>query len=182
MGITDGLGGEEVNQEVTTTAVVSGTNVYGTTSVQSASVIGTIVSGGNVYSNADVQAKQDVVLGAGSPFGYGVVIPMTARSNISGGMFVSASGNLAYAAAASTKHPIGMAQPGTNVASGGTVNVVTHGVVPAVAEGTIAVGAPAMMGAGAALNCVIAATAASGLKTFSVLDTAGSEGTVFILL
>ena len=145
---------------------ISGTNVYATTGVTSA----TLTANNNVH------------LAAGSPYGNGVIVQFTARSNISGGMFVSASGGLVYAAPASTKHPLGVAQPDTDVASGGTVNVITHGVVPVISDGTIAVGAPAMMGAGAALNTVVAATAASGVRTFGVLDAVGSEGTVFILL
>lgn len=36
--LRDGLGGEEVNQEVTTTAIVSGTNVYATSGVTALTV------------------------------------------------------------------------------------------------------------------------------------------------
>ena len=43
MGLTEGLGFEEVNQSVTSTAIISGTNVYGATSVQSATIKGTTI-------------------------------------------------------------------------------------------------------------------------------------------
>jgi len=177
MGITDGLGGEEVNQTVTTTEVISGTNVYATTAVTTVDVTATgSVAGGQLESSNNVH------LSAGSPYGKGIVVQMSARSNISGGMFVIASGNLALAAPASTKHPLGVAEPGTDVASGGTVNIITHGIVPVVAEGTIAIGAAAIMGAGAAQNCVLPASSTSGLRTFSTLDAGGSGATVFIAL
>lgn len=46
MAIRDGLGGEEVNQTVTTTAIVSGTNVYAKTAVTAPTIYGsTLVSG-----------------------------------------------------------------------------------------------------------------------------------------
>lgn len=64
---TDGMGFEEVNQEVTGTAIVSGTDIYGTTSVTAPQVSGTNiyastlvtapeVSGTNVYSTSGIQA------------------------------------------------------------------------------------------------------------------------------
>lgn len=43
--LREGLGWEEVNQEVTSTAIVSGTNVYGTTSVRSPLAVITTISG-----------------------------------------------------------------------------------------------------------------------------------------
>ena len=68
---TDGLGFEEVNQAVTSTAVISGTNVYGATSVQSATISGTTIyattsfttptiSGTNVFAAGSVQADKVV--------------------------------------------------------------------------------------------------------------------------
>ena len=107
---------------------------------------------------------------------------LAARSNISGGMFVSASGGLAYAAPINTLYPIGIALPGVDVASGGTVNVITHGVAAVVAEATCAVGQAVIMGAGAAQNTVLPADTSSGLRLFGVLQAAGSEGTTFITL
>ena len=111
-----------------------------------------------------------------------MIISFAARSNISGGMFVSASGGLAYAAPINTLYPIGIALPGVDVASGGTVNVITHGVAAVVAEATCAVGQAVIMGAGAAQNTVLPADTSSGLRLFGVLQAAGSEGTTFITL
>ena len=175
----DGLGYEELNQPGSQVA-----NLFMTGSITAESDIVTSanVSGANVYSNADVAAKENLALTMGSPYGKGVTVTLTARSNISGGMFVSASGGLAYAAPASTLFPIGVAEPGTDVASGGTVEIITHGVVAVVAEEAVAVGEGCIMGAGAAQNTVLPSDTSSGLRVFGVLDAAGSEGTVFITL
>ena len=187
VGLKDGLGYEEVNQEITLTEIVSGTNIYGAGSITSPVAVLTTMSGTNLFCAGSVNAGQivssnNVLLSAGSPYGKGIVLQMTARGVISGGQFVMGSGNLAMVAAASSKAPLGVALPGVNVASGGTVNIIHKGVVPVVAEGTIAIGAPAMMGAGAGLNCVNAADAGSGTRTFPVLDAGASGSTVFILL
>lgn len=73
MGLTEGLGFEEVNQSVTSTAIISGTNVYGATSVQSATIKGTTISGTNVLVAGSVQAdgKRLSSLGTGSPSTWG---------------------------------------------------------------------------------------------------------------
>lgn len=182
---------------------VSGTNMWATGSVladyavadvlktSGATVAGTVsattaVSGLNVWATGSAGAdlfiaeNQGLRLTVGSPYSCGLIVPFTARAIISGGMFVGMSGGLAYPAAASSKQPIGVAT-GT-AASGATVNVLINGVVPVVAEGTIAINAPAMMGAGAALNCVVAVDAGSGTRAFSCLDAGASGGTVFIRL
>lgn len=175
---TDGLGFEEVNQSVTSTAVVSGTDLYATSGVSA--ITGTFT--GAVSVTGELSTADDLLLSAGSPYGQGITIQLTARSNISGGQFVSASGGLAYAAPTDTLYPIGIAQPGTDVASGGTVTVITHGVAAVIAEGTVAVGEACIMGGGAARNTVVAADTSSGLRLFGVLQAAGSEGTTFITL
>jgi len=179
MVIYDGLGGEELGQagsqpsatwvtgSITSESQISGSNLY---------------AGTNIEAGNDVTAAENFVLGAGSPYGKGITASFIARSDISGGMFVNMSGGLAYAADASSKWPIGVAEPGADVASGSSVNVIVRGVASVIAEGTIAVGAPAMMGAGGDLNTIVAVTAASGVRTYGVFDTAGSEGAVFILL
>lgn len=117
----------------------------------------------------------------GSPYGFGITIPLLARTNISGGMWVSCSGGLALAGPASVKAPIGVAKPGTNVASGGTVQVIINGIVPMIAEGTILQGGGAMPGAGAGLNCVQPHAAGSALF-YATLDSAasGTTSTVFV--
>lgn len=193
-GLREGLGGEEVlvsglgmltqhpffvGSLTTTDQIIAGSTVTATgfSSSVGISATGSLVAGG-----------LGVLTNTGSPYGMGLVVPFTARSNISGGMFVSMSGGLAYAAAASTLQPIGVAVPGANVASGGTVNVVINGIVPAIAEGTIAVNAAAMMGAGGGLNTVapynVASASVSGARLFSTLDsvTSGTTSTVFIRL
>ena len=176
---TANLHGEDVIGDTS----ISGAAVYSTGDLHGEDVIGdTSISGAQVYSAGDVQAGQSVILGAGSPYGEGVIVSLTARSNISGGMFVSASGGLAYAAPINTLYPIGIALPGVDIASGGEVSVITHGVAAVVAEATVAVGEAVIMGAGAAQNCVLPADTSSGLRLFGVLDAAGSEGTVFITL
>jgi len=136
-------------------------------------------------SGTTFRAGGNFVIGGGSPYNQGLVVPMTARGIISGGMFVAASGGLAFAAPASTKYPIGVAA--ATAASGATVNVIVHGIVPVIAEGTVAAGGIAMMGAGAGLNTVTpitAAVAVSGVRQFGVLDAAasGTSATVFIHL
>ena len=45
MGITDGMGFEEVNQTVTFTEIISGANVYGSTAVTTPSLVSTYLSG-----------------------------------------------------------------------------------------------------------------------------------------
>lgn len=162
-----------------TVSEVVGTETFTTSSGTNIFISGSMTTGvASVTGNATV--GDNVIMSAGSPFGNGTIVQLTARTIISGGQFVSASGNLAYSAPASTKWPIGIAE--ATAASGGVVNVITNGIAPAIAEGTIAIGAPAMMGAGGAQNCVVAATAGSGIRTFGVLATGGSEGTVFITL
>lgn len=180
MGIVDGLGGEEVNQAVTSTATISGTNVYGTTLVTAPTISGTnIVATGSVTGNQFV-ANNNLQLAAGSPYGKGVVVQMTARNIISGGMFVIASGGLAMSAPTSSQYPIGVAQATT--VSGATVSVLIHGIVPMISEGTIAIGGGVRMGAGGAQNCVVAGTIGSGVRVMGTLSSAGSEGTVFVVL
>ena len=120
-------------------------------------------------------------LTGGSPYRVGTVVPLAARTNISGGQFVIMSGNLAMVAPVDSLWPIGVCQ--ATVASGGTANVIINGISPQVSEGTIAIGGCCQMGHGAAQNCVKPADATvvvSGVRLFGVLASAGSEGTVFV--
>lgn len=128
-------------------------------------------------------AASGISLVTGSPYGYGITMPMTARSNISGGMWVAASGGLAYAAPVSSMKPVGVAAPGTNVASGGIVNVILHGVVPMIAEGTIVVANGCQPGAGAGLNTVAPHTTGSA-EFYATLDaaTSGTASVVFVVV
>ena len=176
MALNDGLGYEELNQAGSQVA-----SLFLTGSVTSDSQL----SGLNLFAagsmaTGQLNVSKSLLFSVGSPYSQGVKIQLTARQIISGGMWVTASGNLAIAGPASAAVPLGIAL--ATVASGGTVDILTHGLYPVIAEGTIAVSAPAMVGAGTALNTVVAATAASGLRTFALLASAGSENTVFVLL
>lgn len=199
-GLREGLGGEQANAsglgaltqnpffsgnlQVTGSATVGGggvftggVNVTGSV-VTSAGIVGT---GGLTSAGSIVDSSIGYVANVGSPYGMGLVVPMTARTVISGGMFVSASGGLAYAAPASSKWFVGIAVPGQTAASGGTVNVIINGIAPVIIEGTVAVGASVQMGAGAGLNCVQPADATkvvSGLRLAGMLDSATSGTTV----
>jgi hypothetical protein len=182
--VNDGLASGQVKTD-TLTILTSSSNVN--SSVTGSSVADNFVGSDATFKD-DVSVTDALTIGGniinntGSPFSTGYAVQLTARTNISGGTFVSASGNLAYAAPADTLYPIGVSVPGTDVASGGTVNVITHGVVPVIAEGAVAIGEGVIMGGGAALNTVLPSDTSSGLRVFGVLDAAGSEGVVFITL
>lgn len=64
---TDGLGFEEVNQSNTNTQIISGANVYGSVSVNSALVSATTISGTNVVNSQGLLTSN----ATGSPFTYG---------------------------------------------------------------------------------------------------------------
>ena len=87
MGLTDGLGFEEVNQTTTSTATISGTNVYGATSVQTATTIATTVSGTDARVGNDLTVGSSVYQGLNDTEGL-VVNNITAEAIISGGMWV----------------------------------------------------------------------------------------------
>jgi len=80
MGVSDGLGFEEVNQSVTSTETISGNYVYATTSVNSALVNGTTISGttikGTTISGTNILNSQGLMysIGVGSPVTYGAKI------------------------------------------------------------------------------------------------------------
>lgn len=156
------------------------TNLSPTEFQQLTSAVGSNASFG-IYTSGLALSGGNIVFANGSPFNTGVVWNFTARTNITGGMWVSMSGNLALAGPASVGAPMGVAL--TTTASGGVVPVILHGVVPMIAEGTIVAGAPVQAGAGAGLNTVIPSVAGSGLK-FAPLDSAasGTTSTVFIKL
>ena len=76
-GIVDGLGAEEVNQaqiqpsqifvtgSIYTTSNISGVNIYATTSLQSANVVGTVVSGATIRSTLGIVQSTNI----GSAYG-----------------------------------------------------------------------------------------------------------------
>lgn len=101
----DGLGFEEVNQAVTSTAIVSGTNVYGTTSVQSALGAFTTTSGGNLRATT-----------------------INAVTSISGAAINNADGLLKSASIGSPAVYNGIVQAGTLTTAAGSEVDVEFGV------------------------------------------------------
>lgn len=186
-GLREGLGGELISSSgigaLAQNPFFSG-NVQATGSIVAAGVANTGATStvGLVNTGSQTVGGVGVIANVGSPYGMGLVVPMTARTIISGGTWVGMSGGLAMAGPASMKQPLGVSVPGVTTASGGTVNVIVYGIVPVIAEGTIAINAPCMVGAGAALNCVVASDSGSGTRSFSTLSSVGSEGVVFIRL
>jgi len=192
-GVRDGLGGNVVqagseanlptqDQFLTGSLGIGGALTVGASITASTTINATTnVSGtGSVFGGV-LSTPKNVSLTMGSPYGYGVEIVMTARSNISGGTWVTASGGLALAGPAAALTPIGVSRPGINVASGGTVNVIVKGIVPMISEGTVLQAGGVECGAGAALNAVKPHAAGSGTN-YATLDSAGSEATVFVVL
>jgi hypothetical protein len=182
-GLREGLGGEQVNASgigaLTQNQFLLG-HLQVTGSITAGTGVNLVTAGVTTTGSVVSTATNGFVAGVGSPYNTGLVVPLTARTIISGGMFVSASGGLAMSAPTSTLWPIGIAT--ATAQSGATVNVLIQGIAPVIAEGTIAAGASCMMGAGAAQNCILAVTAASGIRKFGVLDAVASGGTVFIQL
>lgn len=158
---------------------ISGTFIVGVTSL----------SGLNVFTPGSLQVAGSTIVRSayitnitGSPFGMGNVIQLTARTIITGGMWVSTSGNsLALAAGASTVYPLGVAR--ATAGSNATVDVVTDGIVALVAEATIEGGAGVIMGAAGALNGVVGAGSPTALGVRGVaVNRAVSGGDIFIRL
>jgi len=196
----DGLGFEEVNQTVTSTAVISGTNVYGTTSVESATLSGT-----NVYAATKVQSDtvqsdvtisgvnarvaNDLTIGSSVNLPYtldeGMVINnIAAEAIITGGMWVEisgASGTTPSFVAKGTEEPMPVGICLATVASGANASILTrgpyHGIV---AEATLSTGDGFAVGAGNALNCAKATGA--GVNRGIVTMGAGSEGVCAVYL
>ena len=122
----------------------------------------------------------DDSLTAGSPYGVGDTLKgFNAEAIISGGMWVIGSKHVLKPAPASTQFPLGIAK--ATVASGAECEVLVGGPHYMVAEGTVGAGTSVKMGAGAALNCVVANGASSGARA-TVMAGAGSEGMALIFL
>ena len=86
-GTVDGLGFEEVDQAVTSTAIISGTNIYGATSISGASI-----RGGNISTAGSVTDSNGMLqsVSLGSPGGFGVIVQA--------GSFVTTAGSTAAVA------------------------------------------------------------------------------------
>jgi len=181
-GLVDGMGFEEVNQEVTSTAVISGTDVYGTGSVHSPNGLFTTMSGTNIYAQTKVQSdilqsdatisgvtarvSNDLTVGSSINMGLtaseGIVVTnVAAEAIITGGMWVMVSGAsgatpsyVAKPAPAHTTQPAGICL--ATVASGATASIITRGAYNGIiAEDTVDVGAGVSMGSGAKLNTAL---------------------------
>lgn len=164
-------------------SVQNGLNVVGAVTSTTAISTATNVSGlGSVFGGV-ISTPKNVLLSVGSPYGQGIVVQLTARTIISGGMWVTCSGGLAMAASTLAQTPMGVAQPGLTAQSGGTVNVIIKGIVPMICEGTILVENGCTVGAGAGLNTVRPMVAGSGTG-YATLDSAasGTTTTVFVVL
>ena len=186
----DGLGGDELNQpgeqssqlwltgSITSDSQISGANIYGGTSVQSASIVGT-----------EVESTNDVTVGKSIYQGYadseGVIINnVTAEAIITGGMWVTISGG---SAASPTFVAVPLGAGGATgiclatVASGANPQILTRGYYKGmIADASVNVGASFSPGAGAALNTVGAA--AAGTTRGTVLMGGGSEAETVVYL
>ena len=199
-GTTDGLGFEEVNQEVTNTAVISGTNVYGATSVQSPTIVAsTSLSGTTVNASTVNAASINATTGmdsptvsdsTGSPYNVGnVYTTFTAETNITGGMWVNVSGKAGGAtmvarAAGAGMTPLGVAT--ADVSSGATASILARGVRYMVAEDTLNNGTTFGMGVASELDTVRPSVSgtAGGIDSARgvVLAGAGSGGDALVYI
>ena len=134
-----------------------------------------VIQAENISQTGSLVTQGNIINSLGSPWKNGLVLPLTARENVSGGMFVYVSGPmLGMSTAVAATGPIGVCVQGA--ASGGTIQVLTHGIYPMNAEGTIVAGAGVKPGAGLALNTVLDA----GSPSYGVVGTAmqpGASGT-----
>lgn len=71
-GVRDGLGFEEVNQEVTNTKIISGTNVYAKTAVTAPTITTTTVNAGGTVTGEDIVANDTVSDSDGQLFSIGI--------------------------------------------------------------------------------------------------------------
>ena len=128
----------------------------------------------------NVETTSDVAFTAGSPYLEGATWKgWNAEAIISGGMWVIGSEGVLKPAPASTQAPLGVAKATT--ASGAECEVLAFGPCYLPAEGTVAAGTSVKMGAGAALNTVIANGASSGARA-SVITGASSGGVALVFL
>ena len=128
-GLRDGMGFEEVDQTVTSTATLSGTNVYGATSVRSVTVFGTTaLSGATLFVttgsiSGDVRAD-DI---------YGVTISgatsIRGANIISAGSVVNSVGTLQATGVGSPTTFGKVVQAGSATVGAGSTVYVTFGTV-----------------------------------------------------
>lgn len=136
----------------------------------------------NVAITGSINTVSNVVSTAGSPFGTGDVIQLTARVIISGGMWVSTSGNnLAIAAAASTAFPLGIAL--ATAGSNTTVNVLVRGIYQGqLADVAILAGNGCVDGAGNSLATAGSTAVANGIRAIHMVDAGSAAVTTIYLL
>lgn len=143
-------------------------------------------------SATDVKISQSVIHSAGSPFKEGTIInQLPTNAIISGGMWTAGSGvagseAISMPAWASCSQPLGYCVATT--ASGSNPEILTQGIAPFIAEADISAGDSVKMGAGGALNCVVAigsqddVFADVGKGRGIAVTSAGSEETLFVYL
>jgi len=156
--------------DVTTQAVTT----LSATTTNSTTVSGTTIYGTNIITSGDVAFT------AGSPYNAGDTFNVwNANSIITGGMWVIGSKGIIAIANASQQTPLGIAK--ATVASGAACEVLVRGPVYVVSEGTIKDGESVSMGAGGALNCVVATGAGSAARA-TVLTTGASGAAALVYL
>lgn len=165
----DGLGFEEVNQDVTNTGIV----------------VATTISGGNSNLSGNLTAGSSLQLNYSNNNGT-KIINLVAEAIISGGMWVvgsAASGTsvspVLKPAPANTGQPLGICL--ANVASGAAASVLVQGFYHGlIAEASLSQGVGVSCGAGGSLKT--AKAAAAGTTRGTVVMGAGSEGVIGVYL
>ena len=186
----DGLGFEEVNQSVTNTALISGTNIYGAGSVVTPKLEGTTfasttanITTGQVYRDLTVGSSivQSTTWNNGN-----LITALKAETVISGGMWVMGSAAAATSGNVVLK-PVGAAIKGalgvcvSTTQSGAAAPILTRGIYNGlIAEETIVTGAEVGPGGGGASNTI--GLAKAGSCRGIALMGAGSEGAATVYL
>lgn len=138
-------------------------------------------SGAQLLASGSIMYGSHQISTAGSPFTVGDIIQLTTRGIITGGMWVTTSGNsLALSSAASTEGPVGYCL--ATVGSNATANIITRGIVPFIAEATIEAGIVVRQGAAGALNGIVAAGSPPFGERGITVNRGVSGDTLFVYL
>ena len=158
---------------------ISGTHLLASNSISGTNIVATTAfSGAQGLFTGSVSTASNVLFQTGSPYNVGTVRQFTTRTIITGGMWVSFSGNqLAMSAPASTESPLGVAL--ATVGSNSTVNVLTQGVRYMRTEATVNAGSLVRMGAAAIADTVIGAGSPPFGMRGMLVDAATSGTTNF---
>lgn len=165
------IGDLAVTTQSVTTLSATTANV---TTTNSTTVSGTTIYGTNIITSSDIAYS------AGSPYNEGSTFNgWNAEAIITGGMWVIGSKGIIALANASQQTPLGICK--TTTASGAACEVLVRGPVYVVSEGTLKDGESVSMGAGGALNCVVATGAGSAARA-TVLTTGSSGAAALVYL